>query len=143
MHLAVTQNLSVILKAKLFRGLSDPSRLSIVEALRSGKKTVSEIVTATQLSQPNASAHLSCLKDCGLLTSRQEGRCVFYALSDPNMEVLIEAAERILSQVTERISCCTNYECQTAKKCMSDKQCTSSVRVSARAVNIPLAKGQV
>lgn len=142
--LPAPQNLALTLKAKLFRGLSDPSRLAIVETLRSGAKTVSEIVAATKLSQPNASAHLACLRDCGLLASRQEGKYVFYALADSQMEALLEAAEHILSQVTERIACCGNYECQTAQKCVRNKQCAASVHASPLARNaakIPLTQG--
>ena len=54
-------------KAKLFRGLADLSRLKILEVLRTGSKCVSELVTLTGLSQPNVSAHLSCLAECGLV----------------------------------------------------------------------------
>lgn len=45
-----TENTGLALKAKLFRGFGDPSRLSILEALRGGPLTVGEIVTATDLS---------------------------------------------------------------------------------------------
>jgi len=45
------QKQAVPLKAKLFRGFADSSRLSILETLRSGPMTVSDIVTATWLSQ--------------------------------------------------------------------------------------------
>ena len=57
---------SIDLQAKLFRGFADPSRLGILDALRNGPLTVSEIVEATSLSQPNVSNHLGCLRDCGL-----------------------------------------------------------------------------
>lgn len=140
------QDSPLTLKAKLFRGLGDPSRLAIVEALRSGEKTVSELVTVTTLSQPNVSAHLSCLKDCGLLASRQEGRNVFYALADPLMETLFEAAERLLSRVTERITRCSNYQCQTANKCVRNKECASSEPVGGArrgTIKISLAEGKV
>src|SRR3712207_9473743 len=70
----------------LFRSLADPSRLAILEALRSGEKTVTELVEATGLSQPNASAHLSCLRGCGLVTSRQAGRFVRYAITDDRID---------------------------------------------------------
>lgn len=136
----VPQNLSLTLKAKLFRGLSDPSRLAIVEELRSGAKTVSEIVDATKLSQPNASAHLSCLRDCGLVASREEGRRVFYSLCEPRMDALIQTAEGIISAVAERISCCSNYECQSAKKCVSDQQCSSTARVSPASMKLLVVK---
>jgi DNA-binding transcriptional ArsR family regulator len=49
---------SVDLQAKLFRGFADPSRLSVLVALRNGPLTVGEIVEATGLSQSNASNHL-------------------------------------------------------------------------------------
>lgn len=108
--MAVQHDFALTLKAKLFRGLADPSRLAIVEALRSGEKTVSEVVEATGLSQPNASGHLACLKDCGLVMSRQHGRFVYYALSDSRMEEILRAAEGILAGTAERIYACTRYE---------------------------------
>ena len=107
--MAVIQDLSLILKAKLFRGFADPSRLAILEALRSGEKAVSELVAATGLSQPNASAHLSCLKECGLVTSRQEGRFVYYALADERIEDVLRWTEGILASVAEAIYDCTRY----------------------------------
>ncbi|MBI2544891.1 MAG: winged helix-turn-helix transcriptional regulator [Candidatus Rokubacteria bacterium] len=61
------------LQAKLFRGLADPSRLAVLEALRDGPRCVSEVVAATGLSQPNASAHLACLEDCGLVIRDRRG----------------------------------------------------------------------
>ena len=130
----VPPKLDFSLKAKLFRGLADPSRLAILEAVRSRAKTVSEIVAATALSQPNVSAHLACLKDCGLVASRQEGRHVFYALGDLRIETLFQAAEGILSRTAERLACCANYECRTAKKCTSDKECVSSAYVTPPAL---------
>lgn len=107
--MAVIQDLSLTLKAKLFRGLADPSRLAILEALRSGEKTVSDLVAETSLSQPNASGHLACLKDCGLVTSRQEGRYVYYSLADPRIEDVLRGAEGILSGVGEHVYACTRY----------------------------------
>lgn len=108
--MAVVQDLSLTLKAKLFRGLADTSRLALLEALRGGEKTVSELVVATGLSQPNASGHLACLKECGLVASRQEGRFVYYALADPRVEDLLRDAEGILADVAARVYACTRYE---------------------------------
>jgi len=129
--MTIPQNLNLTLTAKLFQGLADPSRLAIVEALRSGERTVSELVAATKLSQPNVSAHLACLKSCGLVVGRQEGRYVFYALKDQRMDVLIKAAEGILSNVSKQISSCSNYECQTGKKCVSE-ECAAYIPPSPR-----------
>jgi DNA-binding transcriptional ArsR family regulator len=107
---AVIQDLGLGLKAKLFRGFADPSRLAILEALRDGEQTVSELVAATGLTQPNASAHLACLKDCGLVTSRQQGRYVRYALADERIDGVLRGAEEILARVAERVYACTRYE---------------------------------
>lgn len=108
--MAVIQDLGLTLKAKLFRGLADASRLAILETLRSGEQTVSEVVAATGLSQPNASGHLACLKDCGLVTSRQDGRFVYYALADPRIDALLRGAEDVLASVAERVYACTRYQ---------------------------------
>jgi DNA-binding transcriptional ArsR family regulator len=108
--MAVVQDLSLTLKAKLFRGLADTSRLALLEALRRGEKTVSELVVATGLSQPNASRHLACLKECGLVASRQEGRFVYYALADPRVEDVLRDAEGILADVAARVYACTRYQ---------------------------------
>jgi DNA-binding transcriptional ArsR family regulator len=98
-----------ILKAKLFRGFSDPSRLSILEALRGGPLTVGEIVDATRLTQSNTSNHLSCLHDCGLVRREQRGRFVVYELSDARVENLLRLADELLSEVARGVYECVRY----------------------------------
>lgn len=97
------------LKAKLFRGFADPSRLSILEALRAGPLSVSQIVEETELSQSNVSNHLSCLRDCGLVVSEQQGRYVYYQLSDERVEVFLQLAEELLADVARGVYECTQY----------------------------------
>lgn len=101
------------LKAKLFRGFADPSRLAILEALRAGPRTVGEITSATGLSQPNVSNHLQCLWDCGLVERQREGRFVRYRLSDPRVGSLLGLAEEILAEVARGVYACTRYEVST------------------------------
>lgn len=101
---------SVVLEAKLFRGLSDPSRLWILKTLRDGESSVTGLVEKTGLSQPNVSGHLACLRECGLVVSRQDGRSVYYALADERMEEIFLAAEDILARVAERLYRCTRYQ---------------------------------
>ena len=97
------------LTAKLFRGFADPSRLSLLEALREGEYCVSELVAATGLTQSNVSGHLTCLKDCGLVISRQDGRFVYYRLADPQVEVVLSGVDVILSRHADWIAACINY----------------------------------
>jgi ArsR family transcriptional regulator, cadmium/lead-responsive transcriptional repressor len=101
---------STALKSKLFRGFADPSRLSILEALLPGPLNVSQIVETTGLSQSNASNHLSCLRDCGLITSEQQGRFVVYQLSDPRVALLLQVSGELLGDVARGIYECTRYE---------------------------------
>jgi len=108
--LMTVQTNAIALKAKLFRGLADPSRLSIIEALRRGPRTVGEIVATTGLSQPNTSNHLACLRDCGLAVSEQQGRHVRYQLSDPRIETLLRLADELLADVAKGVYECTRYE---------------------------------
>lgn len=94
-------------RAKLFRGLGDPSRLAILEELRSGPLSVSELAERTSLSQSNTSMHLACLRDCGLVVGENRGRHVHYALSEEGVEDLLLAADRLLARVGERVYACT------------------------------------
>jgi DNA-binding transcriptional ArsR family regulator len=98
------------LKAKLFRGFSDPSRLSILNALHTGPLTVTEIVKATGLSQSNASNHLGCLRCCGLVVCSQQGRYVRYQLSDKRVATLLHLADELLADVAKGVKSCTNYD---------------------------------
>ena len=96
-------------KAKFFRGFGDPSRLRIIEALRGGPLTVSEIVQATGLSQSNVSNHLSCLRDCGLVVSERKGRYITYHLSDDRVGAILALAESLLADVARGVYECTRY----------------------------------
>jgi DNA-binding transcriptional ArsR family regulator len=100
---------SIEIQAKLFRGFSDPSRLSILESLRDGAMTVSEIVEETGLSQPNVSNHLGCLRDCGLVTAEQKGRFVYYEFSDKRVGQLLNLADELLSDVAKGVYECIRY----------------------------------
>ncbi len=106
---------SIAVKAKLFRGFADPSRLSILDVLRKGSLTVNEIVEATGLSQPNVSNHLACLRDCGLVAFESKGRYTTYHLSDDRVGELIELAESLLSDVARGVYECTRYNAAQAR----------------------------
>jgi ArsR family transcriptional regulator, cadmium/lead-responsive transcriptional repressor len=106
---------SIAIQAKLFRGFSDPSRLSILDVLHDGALTVSEIVKATGLSQSNVSNHLGCLRDCGLVFARQQGRFVYYELSDQRVGQLLNLADELLSDVAKGVYECTRYTVKDAR----------------------------
>lgn len=102
--------LAIDLKAKLFRGFADPSRLSILNALRDGPLTVNEIVSITRLSQPNVSNHLGCLRCCDLVVRSQQGRYVYYQLADARVAKFLELADELLADVAKGVYECTHYD---------------------------------
>lgn len=111
------------LKAKLFRGLSDPSRLSILNALRSGPLIVSEIVQQTGLNQSNVSNHLSCLRCCDLVVREQQGRFMYYELADMRIATLLDLADELLADVAKGVRQCSHYEPSSTNRlsqCSSD-----------------------
>lgn len=98
------------LKAKLFRGFADPTRLAILEALFEGERSVGEIAEAVEGNLANISAHLTCLAECGLLESEKRGKYVYYRLRERRVKDLMRIAEAILADVSRQIYECTRYE---------------------------------
>lgn len=96
-------------RAKLFRGFADPSRLAILEALRLGPLSVGQIVAATGLSQPNASNHLRCLSECGLVAGEARGRFVDYRLADLRIDELLALATELLDGPARGVDACKSY----------------------------------
>jgi ArsR family transcriptional regulator, cadmium/lead-responsive transcriptional repressor len=101
---------SLALKAKLFRGLADPSRLSILEALRGGPRSVTEIVEISGLTQSNASNHLACLLDCDLVQREPRGRFAYYRLGDARVGKLLALGDSILEEVAAGVYVCPRYD---------------------------------
>jgi len=99
----------VQLEAKLFKGFADKSRLLILETISDGPKTVTEIVEGTKLSQPNASAHLACLLECGLIHKEKNGREVIYEIRVKEVFDIIGSAQKILKKFSKEIYDCTRY----------------------------------
>lgn len=69
------------LVAERFRALGEPARLQILQALRNGEQTVSELVEVTGLGQANVSKHLQLLHTLGFVDRRKEGLYVHYRLA--------------------------------------------------------------
>jgi DNA-binding transcriptional ArsR family regulator len=72
-------------KEELFGNLANHSQLCILQTLREGAKTVSQIAGATSLSQIDVSNHLEALLDCGCVKAEDAGDSVLYGLSAPRL----------------------------------------------------------
>jgi DNA-binding transcriptional ArsR family regulator len=102
--------------ACLFRGFSDPSRLSILQHLALGEHRVVELTAHLGLAQSTVSKHLACLKDCGLVESRPFGRASMFSLTHPEaLQQLFAAAEKLLELTGEAVALCPTYGVAAAK----------------------------
>lgn len=79
-----------VLIARRFRLLGEPMRLRILQALKTGEKPVSDIVTLLEGSQPNISKHLKALCQEGLIVRRRDGLNICYRIADPTIFKLCE-----------------------------------------------------
>jgi DNA-binding transcriptional ArsR family regulator len=105
-----------VLLAKFFRALGDPRRLRILRAVLDEEKNVSELVKLTGAPQGRVSTHLACLRWCGYVTARQDGRQVFYRVTDSRVRALLRTAADLLADNCERIRACTIIDRQTGRK---------------------------
>jgi DNA-binding transcriptional ArsR family regulator len=99
------QRLAVV--AKFFHGLSDLTRLRIIELLLEGEQNVSELVVALGQPQSRVSNHLACLRWCGYVDSRREGKFVYYRVSDPRVRKLLALARGVIADNAAAIFSCT------------------------------------
>lgn len=83
-------------QARILKALAHPTRLQILEILRSGEKCVCELLPALGLEQSNVSQHLAILREHGLIDYRKEGLRVTYWVKDERVFEIIELINKIL-----------------------------------------------
>ena len=76
--------------AERFKALAEPSRLEILNALKGGERTVTEILEVTGLGQANVSKHLQLLYSAGFVERRKDGVSMYYRLADNDVFRLCE-----------------------------------------------------
>jgi ArsR family transcriptional regulator len=80
--------------ARLFKALSDDTRLRIVALLAHGELCVCHLEEALGLSQPKVSRHLAILRSSGVVDHRRDGTWVYYGLAtqdDPECEAQLRS----------------------------------------------------
>ena len=95
--------------AALFHSLSDPTRLAIVQRMAGGEVRVGDLTRELGLAQSTVSAHVACLRDCGLVEGRAQGRSVYYSLTRPELMDVLAAAEVLLAATGNAVSLCPTY----------------------------------
>jgi ArsR family transcriptional regulator len=98
------------LEARIFNALSDPTRLEILEFLRTSEKCVCEIIPYVGLLQPVVSRHLKILKDVGIVRRRKDGTKRMYSIVDNRVFNVIdsltpELASTLTKEAIEHMTC--------------------------------------
>lgn len=88
--------------AGIFKALSHPTRIAIVNLLSSGERCVCEILPALRVEQPTLSKHLAILKREGLLSCRRDGPKMIYRLNTKRVCAIIQLAQAILEENWEQ-----------------------------------------
>lgn len=86
--------------AERFRVLAEPLRLKLLDRLRDGSATVSELQEALGASQQNVSKHLGILHGAGMVERTKAGNQVRYAISDPSV---FELCEQVCSGIRRQL----------------------------------------
>lgn len=92
---------------KFFKALCDPTRIKIVQLLLEKERNVSDLIANLDISQSGVSNHLACLKWCGFVTSRKEGKNIYYQVTDKRIQKIIHLASQVIAENAEHIYACT------------------------------------
>src|SRR3954468_17401530 len=84
-------------KAEFFKALAHPLRISILDSLRSGERTVAEISQEFGIESANASQQLAVLRNKNIIVARKAGSNVYYSVADPTIFKLLDAAREIFN----------------------------------------------
>ena len=94
------------LLARFFRVLGDPTRLRLLTLLVERDQTVSELVEALSAPQGRVSTHLGCLRWCGFVTARREGRQMLYTIADTRVREQLALASTMMRDYAAGIASC-------------------------------------
>jgi len=78
----------------------------VVQLLLEGERTVSGIVRSLGAQQGRISSHLMCLRWCGYVTARREGKWVYYAITDPRVREILRLAQQMRREHAESLAAC-------------------------------------
>ena len=88
-----------------------------MQHLVQGEHRVGELAAHLDLAQSTVSKHLACLKECGLVTSRPQGRASLFSLTHPDAVLaLLEAAEALLALTGDAVALCPRYGTTTTQE---------------------------
>lgn len=94
-------------RARFFRALGDETRIAIIYALKKNRSmSVNEICSAVKKEQSNVSHHLACLRNCGIVQVKKNGKSVVYSPKNSETAKILRLSERHIRGVIESILAC-------------------------------------
>lgn len=78
---------------------------------------MTDLVTELGMPQSTVSSHLACLRDCGLVDFRPEGRASVYFLTRPELMDLLASAEMLLAATGSAVALCPTYGVDAQSPC--------------------------
>ena len=118
-------------KADFFKALAHPARIKILELLRRGEQTVSELQGGLELESSTVSQQLALLRARDIVTGRKQGTSVYYSVVDPLIFDLLDVARGIFN----------NHLVDLQTAAVVDDDATVSKPASAAAVTGDVVKG--
>ena len=86
-------------QARLFTCIGEPTRLQILKLLARGERYVAEIVETLKIEQSLVSYHLRHLRECNIVTARQDAQRTYYKLSDARLAELVITSEAVVKDI--------------------------------------------
>ncbi len=86
------------LHAEVCKVLTDPKRLTLIDALADGERSVGELAAVLGVTLANASQHLGVMRHAGIVETRREGTTVLYRLSDPEIVDACRIIDRLVGR---------------------------------------------
>jgi ArsR family transcriptional regulator len=84
-------------KAEFFKALAHPIRIRLLELLRAGPMTVSQLQAASGVPAPLVSQHLAVLRSRSIVVTERRGTTVIYRVRDVELFTLLDAARQIFN----------------------------------------------
>ena len=91
--------------AKVFKALSDPKRVKIVDLLSCGEMCGCVLLKCFEITQPTLAHDMKVLTEAGIVTSRREGKKTIYALNKEAIENYRGQMDRILQDNSGKEPC--------------------------------------
>ena len=104
-------------KAGIFRALSHPTRIAILELLRERELSARAIQEKLGVEQANLSQHLAILRSHQIVLNRKDGNKVFYSIRNPLLVEVLDIMRRYFqANLAEAVQMLEEVECEVSER---------------------------